>query len=591
MRNTFKRFSVIAGFAVLLVLLIGNGLMTRRQVGMQIATERSVADSRHMLLELEKTESLLKDAETSQRGFLYTGDPRYLVPYKHAKAAMDAQFEGLMRLTAGDPQKQSYVVELQALAAVKMSESAQTLDLYQSGHSDDARALVMSNYGLLTMERFRQVIDRLEKEEAALEADRNVQYQKTVGRTIRSIYLASMLATVGLVTLAYYILREMSMRERHSEEMRESEEWFRTTLTSIGDAVIVTDNIGRVSFLNPVAEALTGTSLERARNRDITEVFSISNEVTGEVTEDPVKRVVREGRVVDLASHTVLRHADGHLIPVEDSAAPIRNDKGRLIGVVLVFRDVTQERKSQELMRKSEKLAAAARLAATVAHEINNPLEAVGNLIYIAKSSPGISAESAQHLSMAEQELERVAHITRQTLGFYRESNEAEPIDVPALIDSVLRLYSNKLESKNVRVVRNFRECPPLVGVAGELKQVVSNLVSNAVDAVDAYGTIRIRLTPAEDGNGNTVQLAIEDDGPGISPENVDRIFEPFFTTKKDVGTGLGLWVTKEIIERHGGTISVGTRNGNANAGASFVIDLPCQPARAAEVPVSRPVA
>ena len=592
MQNTFKRFSVIAAFAVLLIVLIGNGLLTRRQVGRQIASERRIADSRHMLLELEKAESLLKDAETSQRGFLYTDDPRYLVPYNDAKANIDSHFSELMRLAAGDPEKQSTILELQALEQVKMGELAETLTMYRSGHADDARALVKSNYGLLTMEQFRQVIDRLEREEAAQETKRNEEYLKTVRRTIGSIYLASLLATIGLVTLAHYILREMSLRERHAQEMREREEWFRTTLTSIGDAVIVTDNEGRVSFLNPVAEALTGSRLSQALNRDITEVFPIFNEMTGAPSPDPVKRVMREGQVVGLANHTALRRTDGYLIPIEDSAAPIRDDRGRLIGVVLVFRDVTQERKAQDLLRKSEKLAAAARLSATVAHEINNPLEAVGNLIYIAKSSPDVPADIAQHLSLAEQELERVAHITRQTLGFYRESNEAEPIDIPALIESVLRLYSNKLESKNIRVVREFGECPPMVAVAGELKQVVSNLVSNAVDAVAAYGTIRIRLMPSDNKSRNAVQLVIEDDGPGISPENVERIFEPFFTTKKDVGTGLGLWVTREIIERHGGTIAVSSKNGGSDAaGAAFVIHLPCDPPRETEPPLTEPVA
>ena len=129
--------------------------------------------------------------------------------------------------------------------------------------------------------------------------------------------------------------------------------------------------------------------MRRAKGHDITEVFPIFNEFTGAVTQNPVRRVMSEGQVVGLANHTVLRHADGYLIPIEDSAAPIRNDRGDLIGVVLVFRDVTNERKSQELLRKSEKLAAAARLSATVAHEINNPLEAVGNLIYIAKAVSG----------------------------------------------------------------------------------------------------------------------------------------------------------------------------------------------------------
>jgi PAS domain S-box-containing protein len=256
----------------------------------------------------------------------------------------------------------------------------------------------------------------------------------------------------------------------------------------------VTDETGKITFLNPVAEALTGTALHRARGQDIADVFPIFNELTGAVSQNPVEKVMQEGRMVGTANHTVLKRPDGHLIPIEDSAAPIRDDNGQLIGVVLVFRDATTERKSQELMRRTEKLSAAARLSATVAHEINNPLEAVGNLIYIAKATAGSSPDVIKHLELAEQELERVAHITRQTLGFYRESNEAEPIDIRALIDSVLRLYSNKLTSKSIRIQREYAGCPSLFGIPGELKQVISNLVSNAVDAVGTNGEIRFGL-------------------------------------------------------------------------------------------------
>ena len=591
MQTNFKRISVLGSFAILLIVLVGNGFLTRRELAAQIATEARLADARRMLLELEKAESLLKDAETGQRGFLYTGDDRYLGPYNHATTEIDSHFSKLMRLTADNPQEQSSIVELRALEQAKMIELAQTIALFREGKPDDARGVVLSDYGRQTMERFRLVIDQLEREEAAQEAAHYLQYQKTVVRTKTSIYLASLLATVGLVLLAYYILREMNLREKHAEEIREREEWFRITLTSIGDAVVVTDEAGKVKFLNPVAETLTGRDLRRAKDQDITEVFPIFNEYTGAATQNPVRQVMEEGQVVGLANHTVLRHADGYLIPIEDSAAPIRNDRGDLIGVVLVFRDVTHERKSQELLRKSEKLAAAARLSATVAHEINNPLEAVGNLIYIAKVHPDVSPDIVHHLTLAEQELDRVAHITRQTLGFYRESNEPEPIDIPALIESVLRLYSNKLDSKNIRVEREFGECPPMIGVAGELKQVVSNLVSNAVDAVDSDGTIRISLKPSHNGKGDGVRFVIEDDGPGILPENLDRIFEPFFTTKKDVGTGLGLWVTREIVERHGGTINVNARDGKEGPrGAAFVISLPCSYQPQAEPPSMHPV-
>jgi PAS domain S-box-containing protein len=591
MQNRFKRFSVIAGFAALLIVLIGNGLFTRRQVGAQIESQNRLADSRRFLLELEKTESLLADAETGQRGFLYTGDLRYLAPYDQARVNIDSQFNKLMHLTDARPKEQSSIVELRALEQVKMSELQQTIDLYRADKPDLARGLVLSDFGFLTMEHFRQIIDQVEKTEASLESVRVAEYQKTVRRTIASIYLASLLATIGLALLAYHILREMSLREKHAREIREREEWFRVTLTSIGDAVIVTDDSGRIAFMNPIAESLIGTKFARAKGRDISDVLAIFNEFTGAISQDPVKRVMQEGKTVGLANHTVLKHADGHLIPIEDSAAPIRDDKGALIGVVLVFRDVTNERKTQDLLRKSEKLAAAARLSATVAHEINNPLEAVGNLIYLAKANPGASPEIVMSLTIAEQELERVAHITRQTLGFYRESNEARQVELPPLIESVLRLYSNKLSSKNIHVEQDFGQCPPMLGVPGELKQVISNLVSNAVDAVSANGKIYVRLQGVENHNGGRIQLVIEDDGPGIAPEHRTRIFEPFFTTKKEIGTGLGLWVTKEIIERHGGTITVSSHDGNGSApGASFVIDLPCNRDREPKPPLVQPI-
>jgi signal transduction histidine kinase len=279
---------------------------------------------------------------------------------------------------------------------------------------------------------------------------------------------------------------------------------------------------------------------------------------------------------VGLANHTVLKRSDGTSIPIEDSAAPIRDDHGALIGVVLVFRDVTAERKAQEVMRKTEKLAAAARLSATVAHEINNPLAAVVNLIFIAKNSPDTSPAVVKQLTLAEQELDRVAHITRQTLAFYRESNAPEKIDVAALVENVLKLYSNKLAAKNITVERAFAECPPILGVSGELRQAASNLIANAIDAVEANGSITVSARPVAGGEPALVEVVVADDGPGIPGENLDRIFEPFFTTKKDVGTGLGLWATRTIVERHGGTISVSANAGPGGArGAKFTLQLP----------------
>jgi PAS domain S-box-containing protein len=358
--------------------------------------------------------------------------------------------------------------------------------------------------------------------------------------------------------------------------MRGREEWFRVTLTCIGDGVIATDAAGRVTFMNPIAESLTGSKLADVTGKIIYDVFPIAHEQTGMPAANPVDEVLTTGRIVAMANHTVLKHVDGRLIPIEDSAAPIRDDRQNLLGVVLVFRDATYERKSEEILRKTEKLASAARLSATVAHEINNPLEAIFNLVFVAKSDPAAPPSIVKHLTRAEQELERVAHITRQTLGFYRDTSVSEPVDMAAVVESVLNLYSHKFLAKEISVDLSLDSCPPVHGLAGELKQAVANLISNAADAVSVKGLITIRLRALPQPSGPIVELVIEDDGPGIPAAHTTRIFEPFFTTKQDVGTGLGLWVTQGIVHRHGGTISVDTQqDGSPRRGATFTLQLP----------------
>jgi PAS domain S-box-containing protein len=576
MQNVYKRLSVITGFGLLLILLIANAVITRRQLGAQIESQAWVSRSRQVLYELSQTESLLKDAETGQRGYLYTGDPKYLTPYTDAIGQVDPHIDALAALTAENPQEQARIPQLRELAHQKMDELGRTLSLYKAGQMDEAKEQVLTDTGLGYMDRIRLLVVEMESDETALDSDRTSQYLASIQKTVSSIYLTSLMAAVGLILLAYYILRQIELREQHAANLRASEEWFRVTLTSIGDAVIATDPHGVVTFLNPVAEGLTGVKLAHAQGREIQNVFPIFNEVTREPVENPVGKVLDKGVVVGLANHTVLQSVDGRLIPIEDSAAPIRDAQQKLLGVVLVFRDVTHERKSQDVLRKTEKLASAARLSATVAHEINNPLEAVFNLVYVAKANAGTPPAVVQQLTQAEQELERVAHITRRTLGFYRDSSVAEPTDMAALIESVLGLYSQKLHSKNISIAREFGHCPPVRGVPGELKQAVSNLISNAADAVGAEGTISIRLQCIDDQDGQVVELVVEDDGPGIPAEHNERIFEPFFTTKQDVGTGLGLWVTKGIVDRHGGSILVRSQaDGEPQRGAAFTVLLP----------------
>lgn len=570
-----RSLGIAAGFFLLLVLLIANAFVVHRELDILVENQAWIDHTGDVLLELERTEALLTDAETGQRGYLYTGDTAYLVPYNDAVSQIDPHIDAVARLTADNPRQQQRVRDLRRLAHAKFDVLSRTIALYRSGRFDDAKTLVTSGEGLTLMRSIRTQIGQMRQEENSLDASRSARYRRSVSWTTASIYLASSIAVVGLVFLAYWIVLDLKHRARAATDIHSREAWYRVTLTGIGDAVIATDEHGIVTFLNPVAEELTGFSMAQAAGKDIATVFPIFNELTNQTAPNPVAKVIQMGCVVALANHTVLKRLDGAVIPIEDSAAPIRDDRGHLIGVVLVFHDVTKVRQSLDVLRKTEKLAAAARLAASMAHEINNPLEAVGNLIFLAKAAQGAPDAVIQSLNMAEQELARVAHLTRQTLGFYRESNQAELVDVPALVESVLSLYANKFKTRNIAVDCQFSPCPPLRCVPGEVKQVVANLVSNAADAVHNGGRIQLKTWCTDERDDKLFHLTIEDNGPGIPPQDRERIFEPFFTTKKDVGTGLGLWVTREIVTRHGGSIQVASKDGGAS-GAIFNVVLPC---------------
>ncbi|MBV8206654.1 MAG: PAS domain-containing protein [Acidobacteria bacterium] len=245
----------------------------------------------------------------------------------------------------------------------------------------------------------------------------------------------------------------------------------------------------------------------------------------------------------------------------------------RLIGTLI---DVTDRKDAEEVMRKAEKLAAMGRLAATVAHEINNPLEAVTNLLYLLKHQPALSAEAAEFLATAERELSRVGHIVKQTLGFYRDTTAPAQVRLGDVADEVLALYSPKLDSRNIEVRRRYGNEPAVRALHGEIRQVLSNLIANCIDAVDrAGGTIEIETGPEELNGRPAARIVIRDNGCGIPPEKAAHLFEPFFTTKRESGTGLGLWVSRGLIEKHGGTIAFESATERSTRGTAFFVTLP----------------
>jgi PAS domain S-box-containing protein len=245
----------------------------------------------------------------------------------------------------------------------------------------------------------------------------------------------------------------------------------------------------------------------------------------------------------------------------------------RILGVAM---DVTSRKVAEQTLRQSEKIAATGRLAASIAHEINNPLASVMNALYILRTNSKMPESALVYVKTAEEELARVVHITKQTLGFYREISSPVMSSVPQLLEEVLAAYDARIERSRITVHKDFSQVGPLAAFPSELRQVFSNLVLNAIEAIAAPGNIYVRVKQAHDGQGRAgIQATVADDGCGIPAENMSRIFEPFFSTKDSKGTGLGLWVSQGIVQKHQGRLRVRSRQHETRHGTCCTVFLP----------------
>lgn len=360
-------------------------------------------------------------------------------------------------------------------------------------------------------------------------------------------------------------------------KLEESESRTSRILQSIGDAVIVTNAETQVTRMNPVAEALTGWTSDEAQGHLLADVFDIVNETTRRRVESPGDKVKRLGSIVGLANHTILIRRDGVETSIDDSGAPIRNAEGEITGIVVIFRDITERRRVERALMQSEKLAAVGRLAASIAHEINNPLESVTNLLYLARRSED-AAEIQGYLDLAERELRRVSAISNQTLRFHKQSTSPQSVSCQELIESVISVYQARLVNSRVQIEKRKRAQRPVLCFEGEIRQVLSNLVGNAIDAMHPRGG-RLLIRSREGTNWMTGEqglvLTFADSGPGMPPEVRRKIFEPFFTTKGIGGNGLGLWVSQEIVARHKGALRVRSSQRAGGSCTVFALFLP----------------
>jgi PAS domain S-box-containing protein len=350
-----QRTGLAIGIGLIVVVLVLDAADGIRQARQMHHDAYWLAHTHEVLETLAQVLSGVKDAETGTRGYVITGTDSYLVPFADARASVDERIEKFAALTTDNPVQQAQLPELRRLVGDELNELEKIVAARTPpGTAQAAGKLVASDRGKETMDALRKLVDQMRDHERQLLADRQEKNDAAFRSAVSGAVFAAALGLAALGAFVWLLSVHLRSRSRSEAAIHEQREWFRTTLASIGDAVIATGVDGRIAYVNPVAEWLTGWSNAAALGHLLEEVFHIVNEQTREPVENPALRALREGVIVGLANHTVLIAKDGAERAIDDSAAPIRNEEGQVVGVVLVFRDVGQRRAAERALRDSE---------------------------------------------------------------------------------------------------------------------------------------------------------------------------------------------------------------------------------------------
>jgi PAS domain S-box-containing protein len=355
-----------------------------------------------------------------------------------------------------------------------------------------------------------------------------------------------------------------------TEEVQRREEQARTRaelLELATEAIMVREFSGVLTFWNKGAETLYGWKRDEVLGLDIHRLLHSAFPISREDVEASLKEHgTWQGNLVQKAR-------DGSEVVVA-----CRKTLNRERNAVLeVSRDITSQLKAEEAMRETEKLAAMGRVAGIIAHEINNPLAAITNTLYLVRNHPSLDDTARHFADVAEQELQRVSHITRQTLSFYRESKQPIPVNLAELLDDVLELQERALRSARIHLRKDYSSKPIVHGFPVELRQVFLNLIGNAAQAMPEGGELGVYLRESTDWTRQRhgTSISIIDTGAGIKPEDAKRLFQPFFSTKSTKGTGLGLWISKGIIQKYDGGLTCRSYRNRAGCVTCFRVFLP----------------
>jgi PAS domain S-box-containing protein len=438
---------------------------------------------------------------------------------------------------------------------------------------------------------------------ARMRRSERIEHYETIrltkdGRLIDiSLTVSPVLDEAGNIIGISKTARDITERKRAAAELAAQQEWFRVTLESIGDAVIASTPDGRVTYLNRTAERLTGWKQSEAEGRPLTEVFSIFNEETGEPVDNPATRVMERGQVVGLANHTVLVTRDGTSYPVADSAAPIRDAKGRIIGVVLVFRDITDRRRAEQertaAAAERERLLETERLAraeaehansarddfiAVVSHELRTPLNAILGWTHLMMRNRDDANLLETGLDVVARNTRVQAQLISDLLDLSRIDSgklllEMQSVDLGAVVRDAVQAIQQEAAAAGIDIEEHVEPgLGPVAGDPARLQQVIWNLLSNALKFTPGGGRVSLRVQRVEGG----VEIRVSDTGVGIPAHQLPRIFERFQQADRSSARrfgGLGLSIVRHLVELHGGRVRA--ESAGEGRGSTFVVRLP----------------